>query len=178
MKITSSKISNFFYLGASKLVLCRVDFSRPQEPKLIFFEERPSEGFYFGKINDLELASRQVMSLLEKAELNSFPELTIILSHPGIKGHCFSSSIFYSSPKKQLMQEELDEVVRQTRNVSMVPLKETILQSIPQEYWVNDARGILNPIGKSRTAPEGPTPSSSRVIYDGKANLEVLVRFT
>jgi cell division protein FtsA len=28
----------------------------------------------------------------------------------------------------------------------MIPLKETILQSIPQEYWVNDSRGIQNPL--------------------------------
>jgi len=141
------KTSNFFYVGASKFILARIDFSKPEEPRLVFFEERPSQGFYSGKVNDLESTSSQVLSLLEAARLDSFPEISVVLSHPEIKGYQFASSIFYSSSKRSLDQDDLGEVIRQTRNVSMVPLKETILQSIAQEYWVNDAHGIQNPIG-------------------------------
>jgi cell division protein FtsA len=142
----SSKTCNFFYLGASKSALARVDLSNPSKPGLVFFKEVPSEGFHLGRISDLELASRQIRSLFQEAGLDHFPEIILVMSSPDLKGYTFASSIFYSSPRHTVGPEDLDEVIRQTRNVSMVPLKETIIQSIPQEYWVNDSRGIQNPL--------------------------------
>jgi len=144
--IRSSKILNFCYLGASKFVLARVDCSNLAEPRLVFFKETKAQGFHRGRVSDLELASRDVQRLFQAAELDNFPEITLVISHPDVKGYTFSSSIFYSAPRRALEASDLDEVIRQTRNVSMVPLKETILQSIPQEYWVNDVKGIQNPL--------------------------------
>ncbi len=146
LNFKNSKINNYFFLGASKFVLARVDFSNLAHPKLIYFKAVSSQGFYHGRISDLELASREARSLFDDAGLDNFPEITLVLSSPDIKGYSFASSIFYSTAKHTIQTDDLDEVIRQTRNVSMVPLKETIIQSVPQEYWVNDSRGIQNPL--------------------------------
>lgn len=146
LNFKGSKISNYYYLGASKFALARVDFSNLLKPKLVYFKEVPAQGFYLGRISDLELASRETRLLFEDAGLDHFPETTLVFSSPDLKSYTFASSIFYSSARHTVQPDDLDEVIRQTRNVSMVPLKETIIQSLPQEYWVNDSRGIQNPL--------------------------------
>ena len=73
-----SKIHNYFYLGASKFVLARVDFSNITHPKLIFFQDRLTHGFRQGCLSDLETASREARILLEEAGLDDFPEINLI----------------------------------------------------------------------------------------------------
>jgi len=96
MVVGRSKIHNYFYLGASKFALARVDFSNIIRPRLIFFQEKATDGFQHGCLSDLESASREARSLFEAAQLDDFPEISLILSCPQLKGYTFSSSIFYS----------------------------------------------------------------------------------
>jgi cell division protein FtsA len=142
--MNSSKITNFFYLGSSRLALARVDFSNLSRPRVLYFKTEAAKNFAVGRTRDIENISAQVKRLFEDAELDNFPEITLILSHPLVRGYNFSSSIFYAAPHT-IEPEDVEEVIRQTRSVAMVPIRERIIQSVAQEFWVNDARGIHNP---------------------------------
>lgn len=108
----------------------------------------PSNGLKKGSVVNIEKTVESIRSSIEEAKLmagiDELESATV-----GIAGnhiYCFNSSGVVPVKNKEITQADVDRVIEAAKAV-IVPSDREILHVIPQEFKVDNAAGIKNPVG-------------------------------
>ncbi|MCM8775904.1 MAG: hypothetical protein NC930_06105, partial [Candidatus Omnitrophica bacterium] len=108
------------------------------------------DGFKNGFVVSLERATHSLEELID-ALLPTFHSRDIsayvVLGNSKLGCYRFSSSQYYHGVRRTISSYEIRNVVEQTRSVATLPLSESILQTVPETFLVNDIPDIRNPLG-------------------------------
>lgn len=110
------------------------------------------EGFENGLVTDLERASHSIERIVKDLAGGVISEdetlsAYVVLANSKLRTFNFSSSQYYQGSQRTITQQEIRNVIEQTRSVATLPLTESVLQAVPQSYLVNDLAGVRNPLG-------------------------------
>ena len=123
----------------------------PEASRILRFTqiEHPA-GFQKGEVVQLDKAMQSLEEILKRLELGeevSKVPTYGLLSHVPLKMSRFSSSIYYGGYPRPITPQEIRRVVDQTKSVAPLPLEDWVLQLVPESFWVNDLKGVSNPLG-------------------------------
>jgi cell division protein FtsA len=135
-----------------RVIVCERDID--DALKIIGVGVRPSTGLRKGVVVNIEATLRAVASAIEDAEMMSGLEVTDCWT--GIGGNHInglnSRGVVGVSGKKQretrereIGQEDIDRVIEAAKAV-VIPTDRQILEVIPQNFKVDDQKGIRNPL--------------------------------
>ena len=138
------------YIGTRKLTVMLGD-TGTSVPKVLRAEESISpEGFEKGLVCNLQNASaslEKLMNAILPPEAWDQVPIYVVLGNSRFKMYRFSSCEYFTPERRTISSHEVQSVVQQTRNVATLPLTESILQTIPESFLVNDMPAVRNPIG-------------------------------
>lgn len=144
----------FLHIGTTKVTCLKTKRVTDDAKKIVAFASRQADGFDRGVVKDLAQASqtlRETVQYVLEGANESIIRARIVVSHPYIKNFIFGSSLYFYGNPHALTIRDVKEVIAQTRSVATIPLNEMIIQTVPQEFLVNDLGGISNPIGLEAT---------------------------
>ncbi len=107
----------------------------------------PSVGLKKGVVIDIESTVDSIKKAVEEAELMAGCEISSV--YAGIAGgHItgFNSQGIIAIKGREVTQNDVDRVIEAARAVA-IPMDREVIHVLPQEYIVDDQRGIQNPIG-------------------------------
>ena len=110
---------------------------------------KPVEGVNAGRIDNIELVSRAIKAAVDEVE----EELGIRITeaYAGISGEFVrcarhTDHVFVYDPQNGVSRHDVDALFDRMRNVQ-APDDETIMERVPQNYVVDDAQEVKNPVG-------------------------------
>lgn len=137
------------YIGGSKLIALRARSDAEGNVFVESWQKRDPTGFTGSAVSDVELARSQAQEILTAvsgdAPLDSMP-FYVVISDLRVSHYKASSSLYFGRTKV-IDDEDVREVVQQTKSIATLPLDEVIISTFPQEYIVSDLSGISNPLG-------------------------------
>ncbi|MBU1170400.1 MAG: cell division protein FtsA [Proteobacteria bacterium] len=107
----------------------------------------PSIGLKKGVVIDIESTVDSIKKAIEEAELMAGCEISTV--YAGIAGgHItgFNSHGIIAIKGKEVAQSDVDRVIEAARAVA-IPMDREVIHVLPQEFIVDDQRGIQNPVG-------------------------------
>lgn len=107
----------------------------------------PSIGLKKGVVIDIESTVDSIKKAVEEAELMAGCEISSV--YAGIAGgHItgFNSQGIIAIKGREVTQQDVDRVIEAARAVA-IPMDREVIHVLPQEFVVDDQRGIQNPIG-------------------------------
>ncbi len=107
----------------------------------------PSVGLKKGVVIDIESTVESIKKAVEEAELMAGCEISSV--YAGIAGgHItgFNSQGIIAIKGREVTQNDVDRVIEAARAVA-IPMDREVIHVLPQEYIVDDQRGIQNPVG-------------------------------
>ncbi len=116
---------------------------------IIGIGSHPSIGLRKGVVVNIESTVDSIKKAVEEAELMAGCEITSV--YAGIAGgHItgFNSHGIIAVKGDEITQNDVDRVIDAARAVA-IPMDREVIHVLPQEYFVDDERGIQNPIGMS-----------------------------
>ncbi len=157
-------------IGSTKIcaMICkRVEFGKPE---IIGFGESCSEGLDRGMLVDTERATQAIKAaviLAEESADTDLPPAYIGISGEHVKSVNSRGVIVLPASRVEINRSDRKKVKETARAIAMPPNQE-ILHVLPQEYIVDDRRGITEPVGLSGSRLEAEvhivtvsTPSSN-----------------
>lgn len=119
-----------------------------QTLEIIGVGSHPSYGLKKGSVVNIDKTIRSIRCSIEEAKLmagaNDIHEATI-----GIAGnhiYCFNSSGVVPVKGKEITAQDVDRVIEAAKAV-LIPSDREVLHVIPQEFRVDNTKGVKNPIG-------------------------------
>lgn len=109
------------------------------------------EGIRKGVIVDIDKTVRAIEGAVTEAEIMagySVGSAFVGISGDHVKGMNSTGVVAVSKPDKEITDDDVDRVIAASRGV-VVPNDRRILHVIPQEFVVDDQRGISHPVGMS-----------------------------
>lgn len=139
-----------FYAGTRKLAAF-LGQSDGEDPKILRYSvlSQP-DGFRGGLVVHLDEAAASLEKLAEKIvpqRGNADLDACVVLGNSKINSYSFSSCQYYPGAAKSVSAQDIRSVIEQTRSIATLPLTQSILQSVPESFLVNDMEGIRNPLG-------------------------------
>ncbi len=109
----------------------------------------PSEGLRYGIVVDAEKTVRSIRAAIEKAE--EMAGVNVDLVYAGIAGDHIRSIngrgvVAISGENNEVTEEDVARVIEAARAVAL-PLDREVIHILPQEFIVDEQRGIRDPIG-------------------------------
>lgn len=150
MKTQESDRQLFVYVGSSRLAGLVTENRTGQTRIVRSGEIQNPAGFQRGEVTELDRAQDslgKLAGILDLGEEFSKYPVFVLLSQPHFKTTHFSSSLYFSGYPRVITQREVRQVVEQTGAIAPLPLEAWTLQSIPESFWVNDLKGVQNPLG-------------------------------
>lgn len=110
---------------------------------------KPVEGVNAGKIENIELVGNAIREAV--AEVEKRTGISVAEAYAGISGdfvRCarHTDHVFVNDPQNGVSQKDVAGLFDRMRNVQ-APDDETIMERVPQNYVVDDAQEVLNPVG-------------------------------
>jgi cell division protein FtsA len=144
------------YVGTRKLVALAGSL-RNGEPRIHRYAlQLDPQGFSGGLVTNLERAAASLEALvaslsslpgIQPLESSDFVDVHVVLGNAKLRAHTFSSSEYFQGARRTVSPYEIRSVIEQTRSVATLPLSESIVQSLPDSFIVNDLRDVTNPLG-------------------------------
>jgi cell division protein FtsA len=109
----------------------------------------PSIGLRKGVVVNIESTVDSIKKAVEEAELMAGCEISAV--YAGIAGgHItgFNSRGIVAVKGSEVNEQDVDRVIDAARAVA-IPMDREVIHVLPQEYMVDDERGIQNPVGMS-----------------------------
>lgn len=132
----------------------------------------PSRGLKKGNIINIDEATQSIKEAIEKAQAQAkVPIESVYTSIAGSHIKTFSGSGVIALKEKIVTPSEVEEVLYSAQAVE-IPQDRVILHVIPQEFIVDQARGILQPLGMSGVRLEAHV----KLITCNRSNLQNLLR--
>jgi cell division protein FtsA len=138
-------------LGTSKIKVVVADVSERELPEILGAGESDAEGIEAGVIVNMERASSSIRSAVEAAEGSAEVEIgcvSVSIDGEHIKGIDSRGVIAVSRTGGEITRSEIDTVLEAAKTLAL-PVGRTIIDVLPQEFFVDGQRGIRDPIGMS-----------------------------
>ena len=117
--------------------------------QIIGLGECPSQGVRKGEIADFDASLNCLKTALELAEENagaSIKQVFVSVAGGHIQSLVNRGSIPIIDSEMEILQEDVDNVIELAGTVNLPPDRD-ILHSICQHYYLDDQRGVINPVG-------------------------------
>lgn len=137
-------------IGTRRLAAVVAESAGETSRILRFAQLQHAEGFSKGEVTQYDKALLSVQKVLKRLEMgDDLYEIPayILLSNSHLKMSRFTSSVYYQGYPRSITPLEVRHVINQTRSVAPLPLEDWILQLVPESFWVNDIKGVENPVG-------------------------------
>ncbi len=110
---------------------------------------RPCEGVKGGMIDNIALVEESIKNAV--IEIEQRLNIRILETYAGISGEfvrfaCHSDHVYVTDPQNGVGQNDVDALYERMRHVQ-APDNETIMERIPQNYVVDEAKEVKNPVG-------------------------------
>jgi cell division protein FtsA len=133
-------------IGTTKICAVVGELSGDQI-NIIGIGTHPSIGLRKGVVVNIESTVESIKKAVEEAELMAGCEISSV--YAGIAGgHItgFNSRGIVAIKGNEIMENDVDRVIDAARAVA-IPMDREVIHVLPQEYIVDDERGIQNPVG-------------------------------
>lgn len=110
--------------------------------------ESRSEGTRRGVVVNIEAAREAILTAIEAAEQEAgrtVTELLVALGGPSVSGLNSRGVVPVSGKNREISAADVERVLEAARAV-VIPMDRDILHILPQEYIIDDQRGVRNPI--------------------------------
>ncbi|RLB09144.1 MAG: cell division protein FtsA [Deltaproteobacteria bacterium] len=136
-------------VGTTKICALVGKVKEDNSLEIIGIGTHPSNGLRKGVVVDIDETVHSIEEAVEKAEKDSGCEIDAV--YVGIAGghiKSFNSDGSIPIKHKEITKKDLERVIDVASAVA-IPMDREIIQTIVQEYKVDDEEGIQNPIGMS-----------------------------
>jgi len=146
-----SQIISGLDIGTTKIGCFIAEVTEAQDINIIGVATAPSEGLRYGVVVDVEKTVRSMKAAVEKAEEMADVELDTVFA--GIAGDHIRSIngrgvVAISGENGEVSPEDVRRVIDAAKAVAL-PIDREIIHILPQEFIVDDQRGIRDPVGMS-----------------------------
>lgn len=136
-------------LGTTKIACIVAQVGDTGAAEVVGVGITPSHGLRRGVVTDLEEAADSIRAAVDEAEHGAGIKVEEV--YTGIAGDHIRSMnskgvVAISRPNREITQDDINRVIEQAKAIS-IPLDREIVHIIPQEFIVDDERGIRNPAG-------------------------------
>ncbi len=136
-------------IGTTKIGCFIAEVDTAGEIKMIGVGNAPSEGLRYGIVVDAEKTVRSIKAAVEKAEEMAGVEVDMV--YAGIAGDHIRSIngrgvVAISGENNEVSPDDVRRVIEAARAVAL-PLDREVIHILPQEFIVDDQRGIRDPVG-------------------------------
>ncbi len=136
-------------LGESNIVVAVGSKTQDAQIKVEGIVSLPCEGVKAGTIDNIALVEESIKKAVSQIEnqLN----IRVLEAYAGISGEfvrfaCHSDHVYVSDQQNGVSQADVNALFDRMRHVQ-APDNETIMERIPQNYVVDDAKEVKNPVG-------------------------------
>lgn len=149
--MASPEIITGLDIGTTKISAIIAEVEEDAQPKIIGVGMVPSEGLRKGVVVNVEKTVRSIESALDKAQ--QMAGLKVNQVYVGIAGDHIRSYngrgvVAVAGPENEITEDDVRRVIDAAKAVVM-PMDREIIHIIPQEFIVDDQRGIKDPLGMS-----------------------------
>lgn len=131
-----------------KTLICQKK-SGQEELEVLGQSKKSSSGMRKGVVIDIDKVADGVKSVLEQAQQMADRKINSVFVNVG-GGHVFSTSshglVSVSRADQKISQEDIDRVIEEAQTFPLSPNRE-ILAVSPQEFTVDDEKGVKEPLG-------------------------------
>lgn len=136
-------------IGTTKIGCFIAEINEAEEIKIIGVGTAPSEGLRYGIVVDAEKTVRSIKAAVEKAE--EMAGVAVDMVYAGIAGDHIRSIngrgvVAISGEDNEVSPDDVRRVIDAARAVAL-PLDREVIHILPQEFIVDDQRGIRDPVG-------------------------------
>ncbi len=135
-------------IGTTKICACIAEIGVNGIPEVIGVGTAPSQGLRRGVVINIESTLKSVAAAIEAAELMSGREVeSVITGIAGahIEGINSRGVVAVSGKDREISREDVARVIEAAKAV-VIPMDREVLHVIPQEFIVDDQRGIRDPL--------------------------------
>lgn len=138
-------------IGTTKIGVIIAEVTDGDLPKIVGVSTAPSEGLRKGVVVNLEKTVRSIEMAVEKAE--QMAGIKVNQVYVGIAGDHIRSYngrgvVAIAGPDNEIAEDDVRRAIDAAKAVVM-PIDREIIHIIPQEFIVDDQRGIKDPLGMS-----------------------------
>ncbi|NOZ63135.1 MAG: cell division protein FtsA [Calditrichaeota bacterium] len=136
-------------IGTTKIGTIIAEVSEDEQPKIVGVGMAPSDGLRKGVVVDIEKTIRSIEAAVAQAE--QMADIQVNEAYVGIAGDHIRSFngrgvVAVTGPDNEVTEDDVRRVIEAAKAV-MMPVDREVLHIIPQEFIVDDQRGIRNPVG-------------------------------
>ena len=138
-------------LGSSRIRAVVADLGERELPEILGAGEARAEGIEAGVVVNMERAGASIRAAVEEAEQNSATEIggvCVAIGGEHIKGIDSRGVIAVSRTGGEITDGEVSTVLEAAKTLAL-PVGRTILDVLPQEFFVDSQTGIRDPVGMS-----------------------------
>jgi len=138
-------------IGTTKIGVIIAEVMEDNQPKVIGVGTAPSDGLRKGVVVNLEKTVRSIESAIEQAEQMAgvkIDEVYVGIAGDHIRSYNGRGVVAVAGPDNEVTVDDVRRVIDAARAVVM-PMDREIIHIIPQEFIVDDQRGIKDPLGMS-----------------------------
>ena len=138
-------------IGTTKVCCVIAEVDQFNEPKILGVGISPSHGLRKGVVINLEQTVQSIQKAVKEAELMAGVEVNV--AYTGIAGDhvkSFNSKgvVAVSNSDNEISEQDVNRVMEAARAIAL-PLEREIIHVLPQEFVVDEQKGIKEPIGIS-----------------------------
>ncbi len=149
--MASSEYITGLDIGTTKIGAIIAEITEDNQPKIVGVGTAPSEGLRKGVVVNLEKTVRSIISALDQAEQMAgfqVDEVYVGIAGNHIKSYNGRGVVSIPGPDNEVTEDEVGRAIEAARAV-VLPKDREIIHTIPQEFIVDDQRGIKDPLGQS-----------------------------
>lgn len=115
--------------------------------EIIGIGTHPSQGLKKGSVVNIEKTIKSIQCSLEEAKLMAGVNISrVSIGIAGSHIYSFNSSGVVAVKGREIVQEDVDRVIDAAKAI-VIPSDREIIHCIPQEFTVDNTKGIKNPVG-------------------------------
>jgi len=138
-------------IGTTKIGVIIAEVEENSQPKVIGVGTAPSDGLRKGVVINLEKTVRSIESAVEHAEQMSgvnVDQVYVGIAGDHIRSYNGRGVVAIAGPDNEITEDDVRRAIDAAKAVVM-PIDREIIHIIPQEFIVDDQRGIKDPLGMS-----------------------------
>jgi len=143
-------------IGTTKIGVIIAEVSEDNMPKIVGVGMAPSDGLRKGVVVNIERTVRSIEKAVEQAEQMAgiqIEEVYVGIAGDHIRSYNGRAVVAVAGANNEINDDDIRRVIDAAKAVVM-PMDREILHNIPQEYIVDDERGIKDPLGMTGTRLE------------------------
>jgi cell division protein FtsA len=138
-------------IGTTKIGVIIAEVEDDSQPKVIGVGTAPSDGLRKGVVVNLEKTVRSIENAIDQAEQMAgvkIDQVYVGIAGDHIRSYNGRGVVAVAGPENEITEDDVRRVIDAAKAVVM-PIDREIIHIIPQEFIVDDQRGIKDPLGMS-----------------------------